>query len=76
MIDNVESVIPVLIDLSAAFDTMNDELLLSRLSTLWTLWIVLKCFTFYLTNRTQFVDINSDRQDWSTRSTTSTSLKI
>ena len=76
MIDNGESVIVVLIDLSAAFDTMNHELLLSRLSTLWTLWIVLKCFTFFLTNRTQFVDINSDFQYWRTRRSTSTSLKF
>ena len=33
IIDNGESVILILIDLSAAFDTMNNELLLSRLST-------------------------------------------
>ena len=63
MIVNGESVILVLIDLSAAFDTVNHELLLSRLSTRYGLCgSVLNWFTFYLTNRIQFVDINSDLQ--------------
>ena len=58
-IDNGEGVILVLLDLSAAFDTVNHELLLSRLSTCYGLCgSVLKWFISYLTSRTQFVDIN------------------
>lgn len=59
MIDNGESVIVVLINLSAAFDTVNHELLLSRLSLCYGLYgSVLNWFTANLTNRTQFVNIN------------------
>ena len=58
-IDNGERVILVLLDLSAAFDAVNHELLLSRLSTRYGLCgSVLKWFTSYLTTRTQFMDIN------------------
>ena len=58
-IDNGENVVLVLLDLSAAFDTVNHETLLSRLSTRYGFCgSVLKWFTSYLTNRTQFVDIN------------------
>ena len=58
-IDNGESVILVLLDLSVAFDTVNHEMLLSRLATRYGLCgSVLKWFTSYLTNRSQFVDIN------------------
>lgn len=57
--DDGEKVILVLLDLSAAFDTVNHELLLSRLSTRYGLCgSVLKWFNYYLTNRTQFVEIN------------------
>ena len=58
-IDNGEGVILVLLDLFAAFDTVNHELLLSRLSTYYGLCeSVVNWFTSYLTNRTQFLDIN------------------
>ena len=58
-IDNGEGVILVLLDLIAAFDTVNHELLLSRLSTYYGLCgSVVNWFTSYLTNRTQFLDIN------------------
>ena len=54
-----ESVILVLLDISAAFDTVNHETLLSRLATRYGLCgSVHKWFTSYLTNRSQFVDIN------------------
>lgn len=47
-----ECVILVLLDLSTAFDTVNHELLLSRLSTCYGLCgLVLNWFTSYLTNR-------------------------
>ena len=60
-IDNGEGVILVLLDLSAAFkfDNVNHELFLSRLSTCYGLCgSVFNWFTSYLTNCTQFVDIN------------------
>ena len=58
-IDNGGGVIIVLLDLSAAFDTVNHELLLSRLSPCYGLYgSVLNWFTANLTNRTQFVNIN------------------
>ena len=49
-----------LLDLSEAFGTVSHELVLSRLSTRYGLCgSVLEWFTSYLTNRIQFVDINS-----------------
>ena len=57
--DNGVRVILALLDLSAAFDTVNHELLLSRLSSRYGLCgSVLEWFTSYFTNRTQFVVIN------------------
>ena len=58
-IDNGGGVILVLLDMSAAFDTVNHKLLLSRFSTCYGLCgSVLHWFTSYLTSHTQFVDIN------------------
>ena len=58
-IDNGENVLLVFLDLSAAFDTVSHKLLLFCLSTRYGLCgPVLKCFTSFVTNRTQFVDIN------------------
>ena len=58
-LSTVGKVLLILLDLSAASDTVNRGLLLSRLSTCYRLCgSVVNWFTSYLTNRTQFVDIN------------------
>ena len=56
---NGNSVILVLLDLSAAFDTVNHDLLLSRLEKRFGITdTVLNWFKSYLCNRSQFVSIN------------------
>ena len=58
-LDNGNSVILVLLDLSAAFDTVNHDLLLSRLEKRFGITgTVLNWFKSYLCNRSQFVSIN------------------
>ena len=58
-LDNGNSVILVLLDLSAAFDTINHDLLLSRLEKRFGITgTVLNWFKSYLCNRSQFVGIN------------------
>ena len=58
-IDNGKLVIFVMLDLSAAFDTVDYDKLLSRLSTCYGIsGAVLEWFKSYLSERTQFVKIN------------------
>ena len=58
-LDNGKSVILVLLDLSAAFDTVNHDLLLTRLEKRFGITgTVLTWFKSYLCSRAQFVSIN------------------
>ena len=58
-IDNQRSVILVLLDLSATFDTVDHRLLCSRLSTLFGICDMALDWLFsYLSDRTQFVEVN------------------
>ena len=57
-IDNNNGVVLLLIDLSAAFDTVDHAILLERLSSRFGIrGSALAWFKSYLDNRTQFVDI-------------------
>ena len=58
-IDNGSSVIFVLLDLSAAFDTVDHRILLKRLSARFGICNkALDWFVSYLSDRTQFVKVN------------------
>ena len=58
-LDKGENAILVLLDLSATFDTVNHSLLLSRLYTRFGIsGTVFKWFRSYLSDRTQFININ------------------
>ena len=59
-LDNGKAVVLVFLDMSAAFDTVNHKILLSRLSDSFGIkGMALKWFNSYLTNRKQFVAINN-----------------
>ena len=63
-VDNLESVILLPLDLSAAFDTVDHDILLSRLSKRFGIkGSVLKWFHSYLSDRTQFVKVNGASSD-------------
>lgn len=59
-LDNGKAVVLVFLDMSAAFDTVNHKILLSRLSESFGIkGMALQWFNSYLTNRKQFVAINN-----------------
>jgi len=61
-LDNHQSVILLLLDLSAAFDTVDHTILLNRLATRFGITCsALSWFTSYLCNRYQFVSIRGER---------------
>lgn len=63
-IDNKKSLVLVLLDLPAAFDTVHHSFLLSRLSARFGICVlILDWFCLYLSDRTQYVriqDVTSD----------------
>ena len=61
-LDNHQSVVLLLLDLSAAFDTVDHNVLLDRLATRFGICgLALSWFKSYLSNRFQFVDIRGER---------------
>ena len=61
-LDNHQSVILLLLDLSAAFDTVDHKILLNRLSSRFGITgAALSWFSSYLSNRYQFVNIRGQR---------------
>ena len=61
--DNNEVSISIFLDLSKAFDTLNHKILLNKLKYYGIEGVPLQLFKSYLTNRTQFVEIDDIKSD-------------
>ena len=64
-LSNNENCAGVFLDLSKAFDTLNHDILLSKLEHLGARGIALDWFRSYLTNRAQFTEINNHHSSFS-----------
>ena len=58
-LNNNRGSILILLDMSSAFDTLDHNVLTSRLSTIGITCIALNWFTYYISNRSSTVRINS-----------------
>ena len=58
-LDKRQSTIAVYLDFSKAFDTVNNEILMSKLQHNGIRGVMLRWFKSYLSNRKQYVSINT-----------------
>ena len=65
-VEKNETTIGVYLDLSKAFDTINNDILLHKLDYYGFRGIVLDWFRDYLSNRTQYVSYNNNKSDLKT----------
>ena len=68
-LDNKQTPVAIFMDLSKAFDTLNHDILLSKLSYYGISDIALIWFRSYLTNRSQYVELNNTCSSTATIST-------
>ena len=63
VLDNTKFACGVFIDLQKAFDTINHDILLSKLNHYGIKGVALDLFKSYLSDRTQYATINNERSE-------------